>query len=403
MLQFPETIAYQQGLFILKRLQGEGHEAYFVGGCVRNCLMGLEIPDYDITTSALPHEIEALFPHTVDTGIEYGTIMVLIEKIPYEVTTFRGETAYQDGRHPDAVEFGVSLKEDLRRRDFTVNAMAYHPDLGLIDPFEGAIDLEKRILRTVGDPFTRFSEDYLRILRGLRFSVTLNLSLEEETEDAVLATSHCLRNMSGERVTGEIRKMVMGKYMTHLSQSYPVLEEGVFGVDCLWDAEDEEHIVEKWNEISTAPPILSLRLALFLSLFSSDSGSLRLSNQEGRAVDFLCKMPCLVWESTDFFLETIAKYGRRETELLLLYQKCNFPYHRPQLEELESLLGRKSCTSLEELSITGRDLLDCGVKEGPMVGRLLHIALDMVLEERVENDKAALLELLLGKKREEIL
>lgn len=393
----PLSPAFYSALSLLESLHQGGFEAYLVGGCVRDLLLGREISDFDITTSALPEEVEAHFLHTIPTGLRWGTMTVLWENNSYEVTTFRGESAYSDGRRPDSVTFGVSLEEDLRRRDFTINAMAYHPKHGLIDPFGGELDLEGKILRTVGVANQRFSEDYLRILRGLRFSATLGFVIEEETADAMHCNWEGLHQITRERITQEIRKLVMGDYLHHLTDFYPVLEEGIFfGIDCLWEAEDEGQVEEKLKKISQAPKLQSLRLALFLSLFFPDSAILKLSKEESQAVDFLCNATCLVWEDSPPFLEMIHTHGRDKMELLLFFQKYHFPYHAGELLALEETLGRKTCTSIKELNLSGQDLIDQGVAEGETIGKLLHIALDLVLAGTVENEKEALLSVMLG-------
>ncbi|MFI3253425.1 MAG: CCA tRNA nucleotidyltransferase [Eubacteriales bacterium] len=401
MIQFPQTPQYLQGLSLIDQLNQQGFQAYLVGGCVRDLLLRKEVSDYDICSSALPEDVQRIFPKTVDTGSQWGTITVVTDHDSYEITTFRKESTYTDGRHPDAIDFHGSLESDLERRDFTINAMAYHRKTGLIDPYGGEVDLSMGILRAVGNPYLRFAEDYLRILRGLRFSATLNLKLEEETGEALLVNSHGLIDITRERVTNEIKKLVMGQYVENIADYYPVLEEGVFfGIDCLWEAEEEGQLRDKWKEISQAPPLLSLRLALFLSLFAPDSRFLKLSKQESQEVDFLCEMPCIPWEGEKFFLDTIQKEGKERTKLLLFYQKHQFPYHRGEIEALEATLMEKDCTSLGDLAINGTDLLQRGV-QGEMIGKLLAIALKMVLAEEVNNEKEALLALIFGERQEQ--
>ncbi len=403
MLKFPNSPQLEGALNIIDLLNRHQCEAFLVGGCVRDALLQRPITDYDIATSALPEQVEEIFPSTIPTGKDWGTITVLWNKIPYEITTFRGESTYSDGRRPDSVSFGVTLAEDLQRRDFTINAMAFHPLCGLIDPFQGEIHLELRQLTTVGDPFQRFSEDYLRILRGLRFAATLGFQIQENTADAMLTLWEGLIALPRERITNEIKKLVMGEYLTNIADFYPVFEEGIFmGIDCLWEAEDENQLLDKLEEISTAPPILTLRLALFLSLFAPESGILRLSKEESREVDFLCKEPCLAWEEEQHFHKMIAKHGRDRMKLLFFYQKCQFPYHLAQLTSLETQLGEISCTSLEELAINGRDLQEKGVVQGEMIGKLLKIALSLVIDGTVENEKEALLQVMFGEEKTEI-
>lgn len=398
-MNFPMKNIYKTAISLIKKLNSHDHQAYLVGGCVRDLILGRDISDYDIATSALPEEIIEVFgsENTVPTGIKFGTITVLLEYFSFEVTTFRGDGTYSDGRRPDDVVFGVTLAEDLQRRDFTINAMAYHPDFGIIDPFSGEIDLQNKILRTVGEANQRFREDYLRILRGLRFSATLGFQIEAETGEAMHCLWEGLRNVTRERMTAEIRKMVMGNHLELLTNYHSVLEDGIFlGIDCLWEAEDQEHLWEKLEDISKAPPLQSLRLALFLSIFVPDSAILKLSKTEATEVDFLCSETCLAWESEEYFHKMIGKHGRDKMKLLIFFQKYNFPYHRHQLEDMEKSLGVDCCTSLKELNLTGIDLQEVGVQPGEMMGKLLNMALQMVISGKVENEKDELLQVIFG-------
>lgn len=190
-------------------LEEAGYEAYPVGGCVRDTLLGRMPGDWDVATSALPEAVQALFPHTVPTGLAHGTVTVVLDGIPLEVTTFRREGPYSDGRHPDGVTFGASLEEDLARRDFTVNAMALAPDGSIVDPFGGRKDLRGKLIRCVGDPDRRFTEDGLRLLRAVRFAAQLGFALAEATAEALARNAACLDRVSGERVKGELEKILL--------------------------------------------------------------------------------------------------------------------------------------------------------------------------------------------------
>ena len=185
---------------IINTLEKAGYEAYAVGGCVRDALLGRTPNDWDITTSAKPEQVKALFRRTVDTGIAHGTVTVLLDKDGFEVTTYRVDGEYEDGRHPKEVTFTASLEEDLKRRDFTINAMAYNPGKGLVDLFDGQSDLENKVIRCVGDPLERFTEDALRIMRAVRFSAQLGLSLVEETRKALSVLAPNQKNVSAERI-----------------------------------------------------------------------------------------------------------------------------------------------------------------------------------------------------------
>ena len=206
MLKIPEKIK-----FVLRTLTQNGYEAYIVGGCVRDSLLGITPSDYDVTTSAKPEEILGLFDKTVPTGLKHGTVTVIIENEPIEVTTFRTEGEYKDFRHPQNVEFVTDLREDLSRRDFTVNAVAYNETVGLVDLFGGLSDLENKILRSVGDSDKRFKEDALRILRLFRFASQLEFTPEEKTLKSALKLQNGLKNISKERIFSEIVKAVNGK------------------------------------------------------------------------------------------------------------------------------------------------------------------------------------------------
>lgn len=194
---------------ILAVLNGAGEEAYVVGGCVRDCVMGLTPSDWDITTSALPEKVKSLFCHTVDTGLEHGTVTVIMNGCGYEVTTYRLDGKYSDGRHPDNVEFTPSLAEDLKRRDFTINAFAYNDEAGFVDMFCGLSDLQNRIIRCVGDPDRRFGEDALRIMRAVRFAAKLSFEIEENTGNAISRHAEALGLVSMERIRVELEKTLM--------------------------------------------------------------------------------------------------------------------------------------------------------------------------------------------------
>ena len=196
----------------LRRLRDAGYEAYIVGGCVRDFLRGVAPKDFDMTTSALPEEVHAVFAgeRIIDTGIKHGTVTLLADGMPLEITTYRLDGDYLDARHPTSVSFTSSLREDVARRDFTMNAIAYHPDEGFRDYFGGRADIEAGIIRAVGEPCRRFEEDALRILRALRFSSVLDFEIEEETARAARRTAHLLSRIAGERIREELFKLLDG-------------------------------------------------------------------------------------------------------------------------------------------------------------------------------------------------
>ena len=194
---------------IIEKLNEHGFEAYVVGGCVRDSLLGKEPEDWDITTSAKPEEVKAIFSRTIDTGIQHGTVTVMLNRQGYEVTTYRVDGEYEDGRHPKSVDFTTSLLEDLKRRDFTINAMAYNGREGLVDAFGGMEDLENRVIRCVGSAVNRFTEDALRILRAVRFSAQLDFRIEDETYEAISLIAPNLEKVSKERIATELTKLLL--------------------------------------------------------------------------------------------------------------------------------------------------------------------------------------------------
>lgn len=222
-MKLPEDVAY-----IIKTLEHAGFEAYAVGGCVRDTLLGRVPQDWDITTSAKPMQVKALFRRTIDTGLQHGTVTVLLHHTGYEVTTYRIDGEYKDNRHPESVEFTEKLVFDLERRDFTINAMAYNPDRGLVDEFDGTSDMKRGIIRCVGNAGARFDEDALRMLRAVRFSGQLGFSIEENTRQAILERAENLKNISAERIRVELTKLLVAKDAGQLREAYRTGMTAVF-------------------------------------------------------------------------------------------------------------------------------------------------------------------------------
>ena len=214
-IELPEKVR-----FIIETIENAGFEAFAVGGCVRDSMMNRKPNDWDITTSAKPQEVKALFHRTIDTGIQHGTVTVMIKKEGFEVTTYRIDGEYEDSRHPKEVTFTPDLSEDLRRRDFTINAMAYNDRTGLVDLFNGADDLEKKVIRAVGDPEERFTEDALRIMRAFRFAAQLDFSIDEVTCTAAEKLAPTLKNISGERIRDELTKLIVSDHPEYLKELY---------------------------------------------------------------------------------------------------------------------------------------------------------------------------------------
>lgn len=216
-MDIPEKAAY-----IITRLTEHGFEAFAVGGCVRDAILGRVPGDWDITTSARPEQVKELFPRTIDTGIQHGTVTVMLDKEGFEVTTYRIDGEYEDSRHPKSIEFTTNLVEDLKRRDFTINAMAYNPKVGLVDAFDGMGDLERRLIRCVGKAEERFDEDALRMLRAVRFAGQLGFSIHEDTRLAIRKNADTLKNISAERIRAELDKLLASKEPGLLMEAYEI-------------------------------------------------------------------------------------------------------------------------------------------------------------------------------------
>lgn len=210
----------KQVSMIIGLLEQNGYEAFAVGGCVRDTILGREPQDWDITTSALPHQVKEIFHRTIDTGIQHGTVTVMLQRVGYEVTTYRIDGEYNDSRHPDSVEFTSNLIEDLKRRDFTINAMAYNPTVGLVDAFDGMGDIKRKVIQCVGQAKERFTEDALRILRAVRFSAQLGFDIEEQTMEAIRELAPTLANISAERIRVELEKLITSNHPDKLITAY---------------------------------------------------------------------------------------------------------------------------------------------------------------------------------------
>ena len=206
--------------FIIKKLEENGYEAFAVGGCVRDTILGREPKDWDITTSALPQKVKEIFRRTLDTGLQHGTVTVMLKHIGYEVTTYRIDGEYKDSRHPESVEFTTNLIEDLKRRDFTINAMAYNSKYGVVDAFDGIGDLQRKVIKCVNDPEERFTEDALRMLRAVRFSAQLGFEIEEKTEKAIKKLAPTLEKISAERICAELEKLILSDNPDKLIEAY---------------------------------------------------------------------------------------------------------------------------------------------------------------------------------------
>ena len=385
---------FLEALPVMQQLVDAGYEAYFVGGSVRDMLLHKPISDVDIATSATPQEVKEIFSHTVDVGIEHGTVMVIHHKEGYEVTTFRTEEGYEDFRHPDKVTFVRSLEEDLKRRDFTINALAIGIDDQLIDFFDGIGDLERQCIRCVGDAKERFNEDALRMFRAVRFVGQLGFQIEEETKNAISLLKMNLSKVAVERMKVEFEKMIQSSYRKDALTLF--VETGLYQACPLFDR--KENILLKLAEF----PLKEMSVLQAWILFVDE---LNLSDKE---VTHLLKS----WKSSNEQIRDVLvgykTYRARKKEEWNFFLAYACPYEVGcEVEQL--LIARGNSTSMEGLEATYQSLPICSMndiqlnghdiirilkldKKGPIIGQVLKTVEKMILEQSIQND-AEILEL----------
>ena len=384
---------------IISKLEKADFEAYAVGGCVRDSILGRSPEDWDITTSAKPEEVKKLFSTTIDTGLQHGTVTVVIEKEGFEVTTFRLDGDYTDGRHPDRVAFTSSLTEDLRRRDFTINAMAYSEKRGLIDEFDGERDLEDGVIRAVGDACERFSEDALRMLRAIRFAGQLNFKIADETFDAIKELSPNIAKVSVERIAKELEKLLLSGNPEYIALVY---ETGIFSVIA-----PEVAMLFENGEISASTKALSrasfpekkelyqIRLAIFLEGLGADKAAkllkrLKLDNDTINSVKKLLGLSLREVENNETDMRrTVKEAGHKMMPLLLEMRRAKGLKDNKDL--YQTVIDNGYCTSISELNINGKDLMDAGIPKGALIGSTLERLLELVIEKPELNTRESLL------------
>ena len=433
-IQLPEKVNQ-----IIHTLQQHGYEAYAVGGCVRDSILGRVPDDWDITTSATPLETKALFQRTFDTGIEHGTITVLLDKEAFEVTTYRVDGKYEDSRHPSEVTFTRSLKEDLLRRDFTINGMAYNDSEGLVDIFGGMEDLEKKTIRCVGNAMARFGEDALRILRAVRFAAQLGFEIEADTQRGITELAPTLANISAERIQVELIKMLTSPNPGMLKTAY---ELGITNVilpefDAMMETAQEnphhkytvgEHTLKAIEAIRAdkvlrlamlfhdiAKPIMKTMDENGVAHFKMhDSKGAEMTKQILRRLKFdndtMNKVVRLV-QYHDYRMPAEPKNVRRAMnkigeDLFPYYLEVRMADTLAQSEYLqeekiqnirdvrtcyEEILEKQECVSLKTLAVTGSDLIASGMKPGKEIGAVLNKLLEYVIEHPEANEKETLL------------
>ena len=428
----PEAVLTAIGL-----LNNAGYEAFVVGGSVRNALLELPIYDYDMTTSATPEEMKEVFKNykIIETGIKHGTLTIHINHLALEITTYRIESDYADHRHPNSVSFSRNLKDDLERRDFTINALAYHPNHGVIDYFNGIEDLNNHIIRAINDPMKRFDEDALRIMRALRFSSTLNFAIDSQTAKAIHESKELLTMISKERIHDELLKLLIGDNVYEILIEYPDILEIIIPelapmVNC--HHENPHHIYDIYTHsahaVSNTPNDSLLRMAALLhdigkpyvkaydnfkiahyqkhaeksvELAGKILNRLKFSNKDIKII------LTLITHHDEYMIpnriqikKVLALIGKELTYQLLelqiadnkakskLYDRQK-EYHEVRIT-LDDIIQKEECFSIKMLAINGNDVLSLGVKP-TMITSILNTCLNEVIEEHIENTKESLI------------
>lgn len=386
---------------IIDILTQNGYEAYAVGGCVRDSILGRVPGDWDITTSALPQQVKALFRRTIDTGIQHGTVTIMLGKNGYEVTTYRIDGKYEDSRHPESVEFTPNLEEDLKRRDFTINAMAYNDENGVVDIFGGIDDIRNRIIRCVGNAHDRFTEDALRILRAVRFSAQLGFEIDKATKDAARELAPTLVKISRERIHTELNKLLLSDNPDYFLVVY---ELGVMKVIIPeLEGVNSGDIDRLKVLIKRTKPCLPERYAALLSVIGKDKTravlkGLKLDNatisMAVKLVEYLGITPALTEPQMRHYINEVGKEDAlRVIDFNLAFaSEDEYKGYTDMRNICVTVLERGDCTSLKELRITGKLLMNSGFEAGKQLGGLLEELLLEVLDNPALNDTEYLLE-----------
>lgn len=430
----PEKVKY-----ILERINQAGFEAYVVGGCVRDSLLGRTPNDWDITTSAYPYQIKEIFPKTIDTGVQHGTVTVLYQQEGFEVTTYRIDGAYEDGRHPKQVSFTACLGEDLKRRDFTINAMAYHPAHGVIDLFDGQGDMKKKIVRCVGDARERFTEDALRILRAVRFAAQLDFEIEEQTRYAILELAQNLKQISKERIQTELVKLltsdhpqvlrtgwelgitqvVLPEFDRMMEQAqpndapYPNVGEHTIAVICGVRPDKQMRLAALLHDIGKTE-VGARESAVDVSGESAAKKVLRRLKFDNHTTDTVCRLvryhdTLLNGELSERRIRHVLHEMGVELfpALLELMYADGMEKSEGERRDAEKraqragnlyqyIVEQGQCVNLKDLAVKGSDLIAAGMKPGKEMGMTLQAMLDYVLDYPQANQKEELLTRFVG-------
>lgn len=394
--------------FIIDKLYEKGYEAFAVGGCVRDVVMGRNPHDWDITTNALPEIVKETFNKTIDTGIKHGTVTVMIKRVGYEVTTYRIDGEYTDGRHPKEVIYTSDLAEDLKRRDFTINAMAYNYRTGIIDKFNGVKDIENKIIRCVGNSTDRFKEDALRMLRAIRFSAQLDFSIDKETYEAIKLLAENLSLISKERIQAELTKTITSENPDRIIHICKLGLYPYIFVEGSSLSQGNTEIYEKVSDIMRYLPKNSyLRYAGLLTYEKDVEKILRFLKLDNKTIKIVSKLVynkdlklladkislrrVIVVVGKDIFydyylayIEALINAGYEGIDITIAEYKAIY-------EICEEIYNNNDCLSLSEMAITGRDLKEFGLPDGKQIGDILKILFDKVIENPELNHREILM------------
>lgn len=403
-INMPKDVAH-----IIWILEKNGHEAFAVGGCVRDAIMGREPHDWDITTSANPEQVKALFKRTIDTGIQHGTVTVMMNSTGYEVTTYRIDGTYTDGRHPEQVTFTSNLVEDLKRRDFTINAMAYNDRVGVVDQFGGIDDLKHKIIRCVGKATERFTEDALRILRAIRFSAQLGFSIEDNTAKAIVALGSNLTKISKERIQTELDKLITSRHPDRLEliDMYglnPYIFEGATNLN----RQNPNLYKNISHTMNMLPDDHYLRTAALLIYEEQPKTVLKKLKLDNNTIDIcgkLCSLKDIILPTDKPSLRRIiVKYGRdifdnytfTFIEALIkadIYKHMTIIGIHTVQSIYQDIIDNKDCISLKDMQLTGSDLMTMGIPQGKELGIILNRLFERVLDDPSLNNRETLINL----------
>lgn len=437
MIKVPEEPSY-----IIKVLEKNGFKAYVVGGCVRDSLLLKEPNDWDIATSAKPADIIKIFESkghkVIPTGLKHGTVTLRLKDNGYEITTFRIDGEYSDGRHPDNVEFTDDLKEDLSRRDFTINSMAYNEKAGLMDYFNGYEDLNNKMVKCVGAPSKRFDEDALRMLRAIRFSAQLGFQIEEKTAEAIKAKCDRIKNVSVERIQIEINKILMSDNPDYIAKLYDyklldyIIPEYSRCFKC--EQNNPNHIYNVGVHIENSLKHVEKNLVLRLTMLFHDIGKPPCKTTDERGIDHFYGHPEKSFFMTEDIMKrlkydnasiervkvlvrfhdyelnnakqvrkVLSKIGEENFAYLLKVKEADIKAQNPEYYEkrqekiniareiFKKIIDEGNCFKLKDLAVNGRDLMNIGIKDGRLIGKMLNYLLEIVIENPQSNDKRNLL------------